>query len=44
MVLAQPPSKRAIETRKTRLWAYNNERPNMGLGGITPKQKLAMMA
>ena len=22
------------------LWHYNNERPNMGLGGITPKQKL----
>ena len=26
------------------LWHYNHERPNMGLGGITPKQKLAMMA
>ena len=26
------------------LWTYNNERPNMGLGGITPKQKLAQMA
>jgi putative transposase len=24
------------------LWTYNNERPNMALGGITPKQKLAM--
>lgn len=22
------------------LWHYNNERPNMALGGITPKQKL----
>ncbi len=22
------------------LWTYNNERPNMALGGITPKQKL----
>lgn len=22
------------------LWIYNNERPNMALGGITPKQKL----
>jgi putative transposase len=26
------------------LWTYNNERPNMGLGGITPKQKLARVA
>lgn len=26
------------------LWIYNNERPNMALGGITPKQKLAMVA
>ncbi len=23
------------------LWIYNHERPNMALGGITPKQKLA---
>ena len=22
------------------LWTYNNERPNMGIGGITPTQKL----
>ncbi len=26
------------------LWHYNHERPNMGLGGITPQQKLAMAA
>lgn len=26
------------------LWTYNHERPNMGLGGITPKQKLARAA
>lgn len=26
------------------LWRYNHERPNMALGGITPKQKLAMAA
>ena len=26
------------------LWAHNNERPNMALGGITPKQKLAIAA
>lgn len=26
------------------LWHYNNERPNMALGGITPRQKLMMAA
>jgi putative transposase len=26
------------------LWSYNYERPNMALGGITPKMKLAMAA
>lgn len=26
------------------LWTYNNERPNMALGGITPMQKLALDA
>ncbi|MDH2329100.1 IS3 family transposase [Cereibacter sp. SYSU M97828] len=26
------------------LWTYNNERPNMGIGGITPAQKLEMAA
>ena len=26
------------------LWAYNNDRPNMGIGGITPAQKLKMAA
>jgi len=25
------------------LWAYNNERPNMGIGGITPAMKLAQV-
>jgi transposase InsO family protein len=24
------------------LWTYNNDRPNMGIGGITPTQKLKM--
>ena len=24
------------------LWHYNHQRPNMALGGFTPKQKLAM--
>ena len=26
------------------LWVYNNERPNMAIGGITPKMKLALVA
>lgn len=26
------------------LWTYNNERPNTAIGGITPKQKLALVA
>ncbi len=25
------------------LWSYNHERPHMALGGITPKQRLAML-
>ncbi|WP_211563403.1 integrase core domain-containing protein [Magnetovibrio blakemorei] len=24
------------------LWTYNNERPNMAIGGLTPIQKLTM--
>jgi putative transposase len=27
-----------------RLWTHNHDRPNMALGGITPKQKLALAA
>jgi len=26
------------------LWTYNNDRPNMGIGGITPIQKLNLAA
>ena len=26
------------------MWMYNHERPNMALGGITSKQRLAMTA
>ena len=26
------------------MWSYNHERPNMALGGITLKQRLAMAA
>ncbi len=26
------------------LWSYNNERPNMGIGGITPVMKLKQAA
>ena len=32
----------AQEAATVWLWTYNNEHPNMVLGGITPKQKLAM--
>jgi putative transposase len=26
------------------LWTYNNDRPNMAIGGITPAMKLKMAA
>ncbi|WP_296428564.1 integrase core domain-containing protein, partial [Yoonia sp.] len=26
------------------LWTYNNDRPNIGIGGITPAMKLKMAA
>ena len=26
------------------LWSYNNERPNMGIGGSTPAMKLKLAA
>jgi len=26
------------------LWTYNNDRPNLGIGGITPAQKLKLAA
>ena len=32
------------EFAKSWLWKYNHERPNMALGGLTPKQRLAMAA
>lgn len=25
------------------MWTYNHERPNMALGGLTPKQKLVLL-
>lgn len=34
----------AQNTATTWLWTYNNERPNMGIGGITPAMKLAQTA
>jgi len=35
----------AVQDAATRwLWTHNNERPNMALGGITPRQKLGMTA
>lgn len=32
------------EFATNRLWTFNHDRPNMALGGITPKQKLALAA
>jgi len=34
----------AQETATQWLWTYNNERPNMAIGGITPAMKLAQTA
>ncbi len=34
----------AQESATRWLWTYNHERPNMALGGITPMQKLALVA
>ena len=34
----------AQDTATRWLWSYNNERPNMALGGITPAQKLVQAA
>ena len=32
-----------VQNHATRwLWTYNNDRPNMAIGGITPRQKLKM--
>ena len=34
-----------VQEHATRwVWIYNHERPNMALGGITPKPKLALVA
>ncbi len=44
-ILKQAESGVPVQEYATRwLWTYNNERPNMALGGITPQQKLAMVA
>jgi len=34
-----------VQDHATRwLWTYNNDRPNMAIGGITPRQKLTIAA
>ena len=35
---------KAQRIAKEWLWAYNHERPNIGIGGITPAQKLQLAA
>ena len=35
---------RARETATQWLWSYNNERPNMAIGGIPPRQMLSQAA
>jgi transposase InsO family protein len=40
-----PTGQRKAQDHATQwLWTYNNDRPNMGIGGITPAQKLKMAA
>lgn len=34
----------ALDQATQWLWTYNNDRPNMGIGGITPAMKLKMAA
>jgi putative transposase len=35
----------AVQARASNwLWTYNNQRLNIAIGGITPKQRLAMAA
>ncbi len=35
------PAKAARQSSTECLWTYNNEHPNMAIGGITPAMKLA---
>jgi len=42
---AFPAGRREAQRQATEwLWTYNNDRPNMGIGGITPARKLKMAA
>ena len=36
--------KKCLQVGAVHIWTYNNERPNMAIGGITPAQKLKMAA
>jgi hypothetical protein len=36
--------RKCLQAGAVHIWTYNNERPNMGIGGITPAQKLKMAA
>jgi len=40
-IVAEAPAKNVWKHFATGwMWQYNHERPNMGLGGVTPKQRL----
>ena len=42
---AEPPLLDEVQLFATQwMYDYNHDRPNMALGGITPKQRLAMAA
>jgi transposase InsO family protein len=43
-VAGSPRNTQAQDFATQWLWTYNNDRPNMGIGGITPAMKLKMAA
>ncbi|MDC0013195.1 hypothetical protein OAE29_08205, partial [Octadecabacter sp.] len=39
---AAPSGRRGRQQATNWLWTYNNDRPNLGIGGITPAMKLKL--